>query len=309
MKKLIFFIIIIFVLSLSFNKFVYPLDNKIILKVEDEIITNYDLKNKILSTLILSNQKINQENINKLKKQSIELLIQYKLKKVATSNFNYEVSFNQLNTYLNNLSSENQEILRKKFEENNLDFQLFVDEVKTEFKWQRYIYQLYAKKIIIDESLVDKEIEKNINNDFGSEDFKLSKIEILLKNDESDELLISEINDYLNKFGFKETKEKFGNLNSIDDSLEMDWIKKDALSEKFYNIVSNLKIGQTTKAIKFQNTAIVLKLLDKRSTKINTDNLEKLRNNIINQKKNELFKLYSNSHLSKLRNSRYIQVK
>ena len=27
------------------------------------------------------------------------------------------------------------------------------------------------------------------------------------------ELLISEINDYLNKFGFKETKEKFGNLN------------------------------------------------------------------------------------------------
>ena len=186
---------------------------------------------------------------------------------------------------------------------------MFVDEVKTEFKWQRYIYQLYAKKIIIDESLVDKEIEKNINNDFGSEDFKLSKIEILLKNDESDELLISEINDYLNKFGFKETKEKFGNLNSIDDSLEMDWIKKDALSEKFYNIVSNLKIGQTTKAIKFQNTAIVLKLLDKRSTKINTDNLEKLRNNIINQKKNELFKLYSNSHLSKLRNSRYIQVK
>ena len=65
----------------------------------------------------------------------------------------------------------------------------------------------------------------------------------------------------------------------------MDWIKKDALSEKFYNIVSNLKIGQTTKAIKFQSTAIVLKLLDKRSTKINTDNLEKLRNNIINQKK------------------------
>ena len=56
---------------------------------------------------------------------------------------------------------------------------MFVDEVKTEFKWQRYIYQLYAKKIIIDESLVDKEIEKNINNDFGSEDFKLSKIEIL----------------------------------------------------------------------------------------------------------------------------------
>ena len=36
----------------------------------------------------------------------------------------------------------------KKFKENNLDFQWFVDEVKTEFKWQRYIYQLYAKKLL-----------------------------------------------------------------------------------------------------------------------------------------------------------------
>ena len=82
MKKLIFLITIIFFLFSIFNKFVYAINNKIILKVEDEIITNYDLKNKIISTLILSNQQINQENINKLKKQSIELLIQYKLKKM-----------------------------------------------------------------------------------------------------------------------------------------------------------------------------------------------------------------------------------
>ena len=50
--------------------------NKILLKVGNKIITNYELKNKILSTLILSKQEINQKNINRAKKQSIDSLIQ-----------------------------------------------------------------------------------------------------------------------------------------------------------------------------------------------------------------------------------------
>ena len=39
------------------------ISSKIIVKVENEIITNYDLKNKILTTLVLSGQEINQKNV------------------------------------------------------------------------------------------------------------------------------------------------------------------------------------------------------------------------------------------------------
>ena len=48
-----------------------------------EIVTNFDLRDKILSTLILTNQEINQENINNIKNQSLDLIIQYKLKKLS----------------------------------------------------------------------------------------------------------------------------------------------------------------------------------------------------------------------------------
>ena len=44
------------------------INNKIILQVENEIITSYEIKNKILTTLFLANQDINQPNIDKLKK-------------------------------------------------------------------------------------------------------------------------------------------------------------------------------------------------------------------------------------------------
>ena len=65
-KKLIFYIILS-IIFLSKNA-IAQINNKIILKVENEIITSYELKNKILTTLFLSNQEINQSNIDKLKK-------------------------------------------------------------------------------------------------------------------------------------------------------------------------------------------------------------------------------------------------
>ena len=70
-----------------------------------------------------------------------------------------------------------------------------------------------------------------------------------------------------------------------------------------------MKIGDVTKPIKRQNSILILKLVDKSKTKKNEINLENLKKNVLNQKKNELFNLYSNSHLSKLKNSTLIEYK
>ena len=94
--------------------FILKIQNNIILKVENEIITQYEIKNKILSTLILSNQDINQENINKLKKQALEFLIQLKLKKIELSKHKIQKNSDQVTTYLQSISSNNIEELKKK---------------------------------------------------------------------------------------------------------------------------------------------------------------------------------------------------
>ena len=73
--------IIYFFLTIFFQKnLLANLDNTIVVKIDDQIITSFEIKNKILTNLILSNQEINQENINNLKKQTLESLIQSKLK-------------------------------------------------------------------------------------------------------------------------------------------------------------------------------------------------------------------------------------
>ena len=65
--KLIIFIICLNILNLSNSAFA-KFKNNIVLKVESEIISNFEIKNKIMSSLILSNQVISQDNIDKIKK-------------------------------------------------------------------------------------------------------------------------------------------------------------------------------------------------------------------------------------------------
>ena len=50
-------------------------ENFILVKIGQKIITNVDVKNKILTTLIIAGQEVNQENINNIKKDALESLI------------------------------------------------------------------------------------------------------------------------------------------------------------------------------------------------------------------------------------------
>ena len=70
-----------------------------------------------------------------------------------------------------------------------------------------------------------------------------------------------------------------------------------------------MDIGETSKPIKRQNSIIFLKIADKRSSKTKDINLSELKSKLVNQKKNELYNLYSRSHLSKLKNNSLIEYK
>ena len=110
------------------------IENKIILKIENEIITNYEVKNKILTTLFLAGDPINQENINKLKKKSLESLIQVKIKKLELVKYNIKEDDKQINSYLNAISDNNIIGLKENFRINKLDFELFFKRTKSSIK-------------------------------------------------------------------------------------------------------------------------------------------------------------------------------
>ena len=303
--------IIILVLFLSFNflnEVVAKIENKIVIKVENEIITNFEIKNKIISSLILTGEEINQENINKYKKQIINTLIDNKLKKIEVTRFKIKRNDAKVKSYIDNFSKGGL-TLKRKFLDNNLDFQLYEDEISTEFKWQTLIYKIYSNKIEIDENIINIEINNFINNNLNVEEFEISEIEVSLNNNEKYENKILEIKNKIKEDGFEKAALKYNDTYSASQKGSLGWINSRSLSDEIYKLLSQMKKGDVSKPVKRQNSIIFLKLNDKRISKTSDLNLTKLKENLITKKKNEQFDLYSRSHLSKIRNMSLIEYK
>ena len=283
--------------------------NNIILKIENEIITNFEIKNKILSTLILSNQEINQKNINSIKSKALDSLTQLKLKKIELSKYNISDDLNQVNKYLNSISSNDINSLKLKFEKNNVEFDLFIEEIKTEFKWQKFIYEVYSKKINIDEVSLDGEVKKILKDKVDITEYRISEIEVERKLNQSPKDIILNIQEKIDQLGFETTALNYSVATSSSNKGDLGWINSKSLSKKFFNVLSKMNINDISSPIEKQNVIIFLKLTDKRKTKAENIDINELKKKLISQKKNELFNLYSRSHLSKLKNKSLIEYK
>ena len=78
--KKIKLIIIFFSIYLINTNLYSEIKTRIIAKVGDEIITNFDIENKIKTNLYLSGEEINQENVDKIKGSIVKSLVNLKLK-------------------------------------------------------------------------------------------------------------------------------------------------------------------------------------------------------------------------------------
>ena len=305
--KSILYITIIFSIFFFIEKSLSATSNKILVKVGNKIITNYELKNKILTTLVLSKQNINQTNINKIKKQSIDSLIQKKIKQIELDKYKYEVNQSRVDNYLKSISSNNILEFKNNFQNNNISFDLFLEEIQIQFKWQQLILNIYSPKIEINQANIDKEINLILEKQKRFLQYRLSEIEIPINNDESDKTKLSDIMNLINENGFEDTALKFSSSSTAERKGDLGWINSKSISKNILKIIKNLEKGEISQPIIRQGSATILKLIDIKKSDINDLDLKKLRIDLINNKKDELFNLYSQSLLSKLKNTTLIE--
>ena len=191
--------------------------NKILIKIENEIISSYELKNKINTLIVLSNKEVNQSNIDKIKKIAVNELINLKMKKIELAKYNLEIDRNNLNSYLNKISSGNIQEFKNKFKVNNLDYNFYLDEIKTQLTWQKLIFSLYKDKVIIEEKEINDDLEKSLKLNSTIKEYNLSEMDILLDNNTDLSKKLSEINFQIQNYGFEETAKQFSGSYSASE--------------------------------------------------------------------------------------------
>ncbi len=307
-KKKFLFLFILMIFNLSFFS-VKALKNQIIVKIDNNIITTYELSNKLKTSLILSNQEINQINIDKNKRRALTYLIDLKLKTNELIKYKVEIEKLNIENQLLSLSSNNIRELEKKFTTLGINFELFVKELKIETAWKQFMYNLYKDKVKINREEIDKQVINYIKDNSDVKELKISEIEIYIDENTNYQKEVDFIYKEIKENGFANAAQKFSSSSSSKDFGDIGWVNETNLSPKISNILSKLKIGEISAPIKNINSLLILKLTDTRVTKAENINVEELKNRIIEQKQNELFNLYSRSHLSKLKNNSLIEYK
>ncbi len=308
-KFLLILIIGIFLLS----KYSYSsINNKIIIKVGNEIITSYELENEIRTILFLSKKQINQENINKVKKKAISGLINKKLKKEEIEKYGILLDQNKVRSYLNDLPTKlnmSSEDFIKAMDRDNISYDLYKESIKIDLSWQSLIFELNKKNLKVDEKQIIQELNQIIKNRLNLEEYELAEIVVdKIEGSENQKKILIEINDYINQFNFEEAAFKYSISSSASEGGKIGWVSFQTLSDNLKDILVKLNVGEISKPINNVDQIILIKLLNKRKIKTNLNfEAEKIKKTLINKRKNELLNLYSNNHLSKKRNNTIIK--
>ena len=308
MFKPFFFIYLFFLFFFLGTSSNSQIQNTILVKIDKKIITTFDIKNTILASLLISKTEINQENINLLKKKALERLINLRLKEIELEKFDsIKVSQQSLNSRINQLSQNNIQELKNNFKNYELDYELWSKEIEIDLRWKRYIFAKYSNRIEIDKNMVEKEIHKISKTKLKINEVNLSEIVVLQDDKLPNEKIISNILEEIKKNGFENSALKLSVSESSSEKGNLGWFNLEILSNNIKNAVKNLKPGEISEPIYQSNSILFLKLNSIRTLQNDKLDLENLKLKLIQQKQNELFNLYSKSHLSKLKNKHFIQ--
>tara|TARA_B110000037_G_scaffold137430_1_gene155588 strand:- start:801 stop:1718 length:918 start_codon:yes stop_codon:yes gene_type:complete len=294
--------LLIFFLCLIFNK-ALSIESKIIHRIQDEIITNVDIKNEFKYLLALNN------DLKKLEKKQIlsisnESAIREKIKKIEIRKRFKEIKINDeyLNILLKNIYSR---LNLKSLEEFGLylkGYDLNLEEVKKKITidalWNELIIQKYASQITINDKQIKDQISKN--STIQKKEFKLSEIIFEIKNKEDLQKKNDEIIKSIAEIGFENSASIFSISQSAKIGGDIGWISENSLNTKIKENIKYLQVGEISKPIILSTGVLLIKMVDIKSSKIDID-LETEFKKAINYERNRQLNQYSKIYYNKIK--------
>jgi peptidyl-prolyl cis-trans isomerase SurA len=296
-KLLIFLIFLLVVVNFR----IYAENNiYIAYKVENEVITNIDIKNESKYLMALNKQLKNIDK-NKILAIATESIIKEKIKEIELLRY---YNLDQKNPYLKkvikdfyfklNLNSQSE--FENYLKEYGLTIKEVIKKIEIETVWNQLILEKYKNQIKIDVNMLKKKVSKKKMSQKKISYF-LSEIIFEKKRDQPLDETVKKINLSINEIGFENT----ANLYSLSDTAKfggkIGWVEKENLLKKISKVIVKLKVGDHTKPIQIGNNFLIIKLGDVKESlmEINENNeLKKLVAYEQNRQLNQFSKIYFN---------------
>ncbi len=304
-KKLNFVITILILWILPFST--NSTENRILYKVNNQIITSYDLK-KEFRYLSLVNPTIINLDKNEIFEVSKNSLIREKIKKIEILKHIENIVIN--NDYIDRMIIETYTKIglnsNAEFENkiNNIGMSLneFKEKLSIEALWNQLVYEKYKSKVQIDISKLKKEISLKKTQNI----FNLSEIVFNVEKAENYSDKLNQIVDDIENKGFdnaalihsvSETRSFGGNLG---------WINENSISKNLREKINNMQVGEYSGPIIIQGGILIVKINEIKKEKISL-NIDQELNKLIKLKTNQQLNRFSNIYFNKIKKNLKIE--
>ena len=299
MKILIVFTVFFFSLIIKFS--LLANENKILLKVNNELITTIDVSNEInyLKSVNKNFENLETQKIIEIARNS---LIKDKIKKITLLPIVKEFEINDddfkriLISNYSNIGSTNINEISEHLKKYNVKTNLIRDKMTVNAIWSQFIYDKFAKNIRIDRDQLKQDIQKNENQT----EYLLSEIVFELKDKQTIIEKFSIIKKAIQENGFENTALIYSISKTSTSGGNIGWVSENTIDKKILNEIKKININEITKPLVIPGGYLVLRLNEKRITKRNVDIEDELKK-IIETKTNKQLNQFSNIFLNKIK--------
>ena len=241
---------------------------KIIAKVNNEIITNIDLENRLKMAMYSSNLPNDREIMERLRPRVLDSLIDESLKIQEANRLGVFVTNKEVIEHINRLEKRlNMEMnsLLDIYKKEEIPEITILNQIRSQLLWEKILYGIVIKNITVSE----KDIIETYNmllQKSGEVEYNLSEIFISINNLEAEQR-INSIYSRINTQNFLPLAEQFSDGVVLSGNFENNWVRESLLEDSIKDGVSKLNIGQISLPIKTSAGYHLILLNDKRQTK------------------------------------------
>ena len=300
MKRILFLLFFFHIFS---NYIAFAKETHVVLKVNNEIITNIDIKKESRYLVALSPdlKNIDKKTLMKLSKDSI---IREKIKENELNKFFDLTKKNKfidqiMRSYYQKMGIKTKDEFKNYLKNNNLKYDEVEYKIGLEAAWNDLIYNKFRNQIEIDKKKIEKELKKIILEKKKQNSYFISEILFFAENYDELQKKTGEIYKSIKEVGFYKT----AIIHSISDTKKIGgkigWINESQLNQIIKKEIIKLKIGEYTKPITIPGGLLIVNLDDKKELETNTNFDEELKKKIFNEQNSQL-KQFSEIHFKKI---------
>ena len=270
LKKILISCLLILTLVFSTNNLSMSQDIQAISAiVNDEVISRYDVQQRIKLIIVTSGIQPTQENVSRLEKQAIRALVNEKIQLQEAIKLDVPTSSEEIDLMLRRIASGNEmsaEEIINFISSNGVNSETLLNQIKAELLWNKIVRGRFGSYINISEDEISIVYNRTIES-LDREQYDISEIFIGFesKEEEVDALNLAKrlIEQLKNGASFAPVAQQFSQASSSGQGGNIGWVAEGQLNSKIVDALKGLNNKQISDPIKTVNGFYVVRLNEK----------------------------------------------